>query len=135
MIFKWFKNKGSPADAAQDAAVPRHIGELWMAIQETAEREDSSWSDRNVISYYHEGAEAQKDILRWLAIYQRSIDPDHEFGFPEHHPRYKGCCLVLRHWPSGSRWEAFDDSSWERIPISPQPEREDLERELDRLNS
>ena len=82
MIFKWFKNKGSPADAARDAAVPRHIGELWMAIQETAEREDSSWSDRNVISYYHEGAEAQKDILRWLAIYQRSIDPEHEFGFP-----------------------------------------------------
>ena len=118
MIFKWFKNKGSPADAARDAAVPRHIGELWMAIQETAEREDSSWSDRNVISYYHEGAEAQKDILRWLAIYQRSIDPEHEFGFPEHHPRYKGYCLVLRHWPSGSRWEAFDDSSWERIPIS-----------------
>ena len=67
MIFKWFKNKGSSADAARDAAVPRHIGELWLAIQETAEREDSSWSDRNVISYYHEGAEAQKDILRWLA--------------------------------------------------------------------
>ena len=86
-----------------------------------------------MISYYHEGAEAQKDILRWLAIYQRSIDPDHEFSFPEHHPRYKGCCLMLRHWPSGSRWEAFDDSSWERIPISPQPEREDLERELERL--
>ena len=77
MIFKWFKNKGSSADAARDAAVPRHIGELWLAIQETAEREDSSWSDRNVISYYHEGAEAQKDILRWLAIYQRSFDPHH----------------------------------------------------------
>ena len=133
MIFKWFKNKNASADAERDAAVPRHIGELWLAIQETAEREDPSWSDRNVISYYHEGAEAQKDILRWLAIYQRSIDPDHEFSFPAHHPRYKGYCLMLRHWPSGSRWEAFDDSNWERIPISPQPEREDLERELKRL--
>ena len=90
MIFKWFKNKDASADAERDAAVPRHIGELWLAIQETAEKEDPSWSDRNVISYYHEGAEAQKDILRWLAIYQRSIDPEHEFSFPGHHPRYKG---------------------------------------------
>ena len=80
-------------------------------------------------------AEAQKDILRWLAIYQRSIDPDYEFSFPAHHPRYKGYCLLQRHWPSGSRWEAFDDSTWERAPIEAQPDRPELEQAIDVLKS
>lgn len=134
MAFRWFGNK-KDAEAEKDGgpSLPRHIGELWQAIQETAEKEDASWAERNVISYYHEGAEAQKDILRWLAIYQRSIDPDYEFSFPAHHPRYKGYCLLQRHWPSGSRWEAFDDSTWERAPIEAQPDRPELEQAIDAI--
>ena len=134
MIFKWFKKTGDgPEEAAGERSLPRHIGELWQAIQEIAEREDGAWAGRNVISYYHEGAEAQNDILRWLAIYQRSIDPGHEFAFPAHHPRYKGYCLLQRHWPSGSHWEAFDDSTWKRAPIEAQPDRPGLEQAIDAL--
>jgi len=134
MIFKWFKNKGSHDETARTPPVPRHIGELWQAIQETAEKEDAAWAERNVISYYHEGAEAQKDILRWLAIYQKSIDPDHEFNFPEHYPRYRGYCLIRRHWPAGSGWEAFDDSTWKRAPIVTQPDQRGIEKAIDELH-
>ena len=134
MIFKWLKKQGDdPGEGGEGISLPRHIGELWQAVQEIAEREDPSWSERNVISYYHEGAEAQKDILRWLAIYQRSFDPEHEFAFPDHHPRYKGYCLVQRHWPSGSRWVAFNDLTWEKVPIEPQDEQAGLEKAIDQL--
>lgn len=136
MIFKWLrKKKDDPGEGGEESSLPRHIGHLWQAVQEIAEREDPAWSDRNVISYYHEGAEAQKDILRWLAIYQRGFDPDHEFAFPTHHPRYKGYCLVQRHWPSGSRWEAFNDLTWEKAPIEGQDEQAGLEQAIDQLSS
>ena len=134
MIFKWLRKKGDdPGEGTEELALPRHIGELWQAVQEIAEREDPSWSERNVISYYHDGAEAQKDILRWLAIYHRSIDPGHEYAFPDHHPRYKGYCLVLRHWPSGSRWEAFNDQTWEKAPLAAQADQAGLEEAIDQL--
>ena len=112
-------------------AVPRHIGDVWQIVQEIAVREDPAWAERNIVRYYHQGAEAQKDILRWLAIYQKRYDPNHEFRFPPHHPRHRGCCLIPRHWTMGIRWEAFDDSEWTRIPVPPQTDRASLEAALD----
>jgi hypothetical protein len=111
--------------------VPRHIGDVWRIVQEIAALEDPAWKERNVVQYYHQGAEAQKDILRWLAIYQKRCDPEHEFQFAERHPRYRGCCLIPRHWTSGTRWEAFDDGEWTRVPIPAQRDRESLEAAVD----
>ena len=113
--------------------VPKHVGDVWQIVQKIAVEEDPSFADRNVIQYYHQGVEAQKDIVRWLAIYQRRCDASHEFEFASHHPRYRGHVLVPRVWPSGLRWEAFDESTWMRTPLPACREREQLEKGLDRL--
>ncbi len=127
------KEEPTPPDELGGQKVPQHVGDVWQILQSIASEEDPSWNERNIVSYYHQGAEAQKDILRWLAIYQKRVDPDHEFAFPEHHPRHRGYCLIPRHWPTGTRWEAFCDEEWTRANVPPQQNRESLEQALDEL--
>ena len=70
---------------------------------------------------------------RWLQVYLKRTNPEHECRFPEHHPRHRGYCLTPRHWPSGTTWEAFDDETFLKAPVESQRSREDLVAELDRL--
>jgi hypothetical protein len=116
-----------------DRPPPRHPAEIWHRLQEIAEEEDPAFSKKSVVEHSQSGAEGLKDVERWLQIYQRRIDPEHRYQFPAHHPRYRGCCLMARNWPTGLSWEAFDETTLKRLPIPGQPDRESLLRAIDRL--
>jgi hypothetical protein len=104
-----------------------------MEIQRIAEEEDSRFRQKNVVEHFGTGAEAMKDVDRWLHIYQRRLDPAHAFHFPAHHHRYRGHALVPRPWPDGLSWEAFSEETWFRAPLPPQPSESSLRAALDGL--
>ena len=80
-----------------------------------------------------ESVEGKKDVDRWLQIYLKRTNPEHPFRFAEHHVRHRGYCLIPRHWPGGTTWEAFDEETFLKASIESQPSRDALVTELDRL--
>jgi hypothetical protein len=111
--------------------LPRHVGDLWQIVQEIACEEDPSIAERSVVEHWQSGAEAMRDVERWLEIYRRRLNPEHRWRFPEHHARHRGCCLVLRNWPHGPRWEAFDEETLRKLPVGSHVTRADLEASVD----
>lgn len=120
-------DKASP----EDVPIARHAGELWPILQEIAKEEDPRFETKAVVEHFRESAEALKDVRRWLEVYQKRINPEHDFRFPPHHPRHRGCCLMARNWPTGIRWEAFDDETLLRLPIPGQADKESLVVQVD----
>ncbi len=111
---------------------PKHVSDLWHVLQEIARAEDSRFENQSVSEHaQRHGAEGARDISRWLEIYRQRVDADYKFRFPEHHPRYRGFCLVRRNWPTGLRWEAFADDTLAKVPVSGQPDKDSLEAAID----
>lgn len=92
--------------------IPGHLGDLWGILQRIAEEEDPSFKDRSIVEHFNSCAEGQRDVARWLSIYQRRVDPTHHFELPPHWRRHRGHVLVARNWPEGVLWQAIDESSW-----------------------
>ena len=132
-----FRRRKAPPDAApsrrvpEGVAVPRHLGDIWQRLEEIAREEDPRFREVSVVDHYNSSGEGARDVLRWLEIYQRRLNPAHQFSFPAHHPRHRGYCLVERTWPQGLRWEAFDEETWFRAPLPPALDKEGLIRALD----
>jgi hypothetical protein len=129
----WWRRKKSGVKTAGAAAVkaPEHFGDIWHALQEIAAEEDPRFKETSIVEHFNASGEGVKDVDRWLHIYRRRLDPAHAFSFPEHHPRHRGHVLILRNWPTGLRWEAFDETTWARAPLPPAPDQESLIRALD----
>ncbi|MCZ6792148.1 MAG: hypothetical protein O7J95_00880 [Planctomycetota bacterium] len=116
----------------KDRPLPRDVGDLWPILQEIACEEDPRFTGLSVMEHVQKGGvEARKDVSRWLEIYRVRVEPGYEYRLPSHHPRYRGVCLIHRNWPTGPRWEAFDEESLRRLPVAQAMEREALERAID----
>lgn len=135
------KKASPPDDPAREVPpgvrVPEHLGDLWSILQDIAREEDPRFATRSVAEHLNSSGEGQRDVLRWLAIYQRRLGPDHRteslhaFSFPPHHPRHRGHVLAARNWPEGLRWEAFDEATLQRAPIPQALDLESVRRALD----
>ena len=112
--------------------VPGQVSDLWQIVQSIAREEDPRFEERNVVEHgQRQGIEGGKDIERWLEIYKQRVQPEYRYTFPAHHPRYRGCCLIQRNWPTGLSWEAFDEESLMRLPLPGQESRKALEKAID----
>ncbi len=115
-----------------EAIQPRHFGELWGEIQKIAEEETPNlFSKKSAAEHAGESLEGKKDVERWLHAYMKRIQPDYDYQFPSHHPRYRGLCLIVRQWPSGTLWEAFNEETLLKAPIHPFRQRNELEEAID----
>jgi hypothetical protein len=119
------------AEVPEGVPVPRHIGEVWHILQEIAREEDPRFGDMSIVEHFNSSAEGQRDVTRWLNIYERRVDPSHRFAFPPHHRRHRGFVLIPRNWPPGVRWEAFDESTWRKIPVPAATDEAGLIRAID----
>ncbi len=130
----WFrKQRGadseSPGSGAADLA---RLGDLWDAVQQIAREENPAvFTDKTVVQHAAETVEGKKDVERWLNVYLKRANPSHPYRFPEHHPRHRGYCLMPRHWPSGTVWEAFDDETLLRARVESRRTREEIVAALD----
>ena len=123
---------GSARPLPEGVPVPKHFGDLWAILQEIAREESpETFASKEVALHAAETLEGKKDVDRWLHVYLKRLDPAHDFRFPSHHRRHRGYCLIPRHWPSGTLWEAFDDDTFLRAPVPPQRSREELEAAID----
>jgi len=119
--------KGAEAACGRPAVpVARHLGEVWHVLQSIAEEEDARFKEKSIVEHFNASAEGARDVDRWLHIYQRRVDPRHEFAFPAHWRRHQGYALVPRNWPEGILWEAFDETTWFRAPFPPARTEEEL---------
>lgn len=113
-------------------SLPRHFGDLWTEVQKLAEEENPGvFSRKSVAEHAGESLEGKKDVDRWLHAFMKRVDPDHEFRFPDHHPRHRGACLIVRQYPSGTRWEAFDEDTLLRLPVEAEASEDALRQALD----
>jgi hypothetical protein len=112
-------------------APPRHLGDIWHALQAIACEEDPRFRDLSVVEHFNASGEGVKDVERWLEIYERRLDPARAFNFPAHLRRHRGYCLVPRNWPDGLRWDAFDELTLFRAPLPRAADEESLVRSLD----
>jgi hypothetical protein len=130
----WWKRKKTARgseELPEGVKAPEHFGDIWHALQAIASEEDPRFKETSIVEHFNSSGEGVKDVNRWLHIYRRRLDPGHQFAFPPHYPRHRGHCLIQRNWPAGLRWEAFDDATWLRVPVAPQPDRDSLIRALD----
>ncbi len=134
------RKKKAPAEAEETSPrravpegvpVPRHIGDFWHILQDIARAEDPRFAETNVVEHFNTCAEGQRDVARWLGIYQRRIDPSCMFSFPSHYRRHRGHVLIPRNWPAGVLWEAFDERTWFRAPLAGTEDEESLVRAVD----
>jgi hypothetical protein len=108
-----------------------HLGELWHILQGIASEEDPRFAERSVVEHFNDSAEGQWDVTRWLNMYQRRLDPRHPFAFPARAQRHRGYVLLERNWPDGLAWDAFDATTWARVPLERARDRDSLARALD----
>ena len=78
---------------------PRHLGDIWHAIQAIAQEEDPRFERVSVVEHANASGEGLRDVNRWLEIYRRRMNPAHRYEFPEHYRRYRGHVLASRAWP------------------------------------
>ncbi|MBI4606486.1 MAG: hypothetical protein HY721_31360 [Planctomycetes bacterium] len=126
----FLRRKRKPAETVP---LPKHLGDLWHALQEIAREEDPRFAERSIVEHFNSCAEGARDVDRWLHIYQRRVDPSHAYSFPPHHRRHRGHVLVARNWPEGIRWDAFHETTWARVPLPRAPDAETLVRALDEM--
>ena len=133
MPFKRIKNWLSQQQEKPEASsLPKHFGEIWDILQNIAREEDpQTFKEKMAAQHAVETVEGKKDVDRWLQIYMKRVNPQHPFKFPDHHPRHRGHCLIPRHWPSGTLWEAFNDETFMKVPLSGQTSHDQLIAELD----
>jgi hypothetical protein len=125
------QRKGPRKEVPAGVPIPRHLGEVWHILQDIAREEDPRFADVSIVEHFNASAEGYRDVVRWLNIYQRRLDPAHRFELPAHHPRHRGHVLIERSWPEGLRWEAFHEQTWLRVPLPGAATREELVRALE----
>lgn len=122
--------------SASGAPLIEHLGDLWHVLQSIAAEEDARFETRTVVEHLNASAEGRRDVLRWLAIYERRIDPERDvsllsFTLPPHLPRHGGHALLARNWPEGIAWEAIEEATLRKAPLDPAREPGTLRSALD----
>jgi len=110
---------------------PRHLGDIWHAVQAIAQEEDPRFEKMSVVEHANASGEGLRDVNRWIEIYRRRMNPSHSYVFPEHYRRYRAHVLAARAWPDGIRWDAFNEETWFRAPIRSAPDEASLVKALD----
>lgn len=122
---------GGATGAPVPGLIARHIGEIWHVLQGIAAEEDPRFQEKSLVEHFNASAEGTRDVVRWINIYQRQVNPHHTFEFPAHWRRHRGHVLVARNWPEGTLWEAFDEKTWFRTAVAPQPSESALVQAVD----